>query len=186
MQIETELCIKILQSHGVILYPTDTVWGLGCDATDTHAVKRISELKKREENKPYIVLLPDENRIFDYVKRVPDIAFDLIDNAEKPLTIVYPGAKNLAGEVVHDDGSVAIRICKHPACFDLLEAFKKPLLSTSANFSGQKPALRLKEIPLDLIGKVDFIFNSEYECTRSEPSQIIKLYDNGTFKIIRS
>lgn len=179
-------CLKVLQSNGVILLPTDTIWGLGCDATNQVAVNKVFDLKKRDKQKPLVVLLYDENKLFDYVKDVPDIAFDLIDLSDHPLTIIYPNAKNLVDGVVADDGSVAIRICKSDACADLLKKFRKPIVATSANLSDEKAPADFDDISPELTENVDFIYNSEYRNTIRKPSQMIKINNDGTFKIIRS
>lgn len=185
MQNELIGCLNVLKSSGVILFPTDTIWGLGCDATDQIAVNKIFDLKKRSKQKPLLILLYDENKLFDYVKDVPDIAFDLIEVSDDPLTIVYPNAKNLASGVMAEDGSVAIRICKSDACSDLLKKFRKPIVATSANFSDDKAPVDFDEISPELIEKVDFIYNSEYRNSIRKPSQMIKINQDGTIKIIR-
>lgn len=186
MHNELNGCLKVLQSSGVILMPTDTIWGIGCDATDQAAVNKIFDLKKRNKQKPLPVLLYDENKLFDYVKEVPDIAFDLIDLSDHPITIIYSNAKNLAKGVIADDGSVAIRICKSDACADLLKRFRKPIVATSANLSNEKAAANFNDISPELIEKVDFNYNSEYRNTNRKPSQMIKINSDNTFKIIRS
>ena len=186
MQNEINDCVKVLKTGGVILFPTDTIWGLGCDATDQNAVNKVFDLKKRDKQKPLVILLYDENRLFDYVKDVPDVAFDLIELSDAPLTIIYSNAKNLAAEVIADDGSVAIRICKSDACSEVLKRFRKPIVATSANFSNKKAPADFNDISPDLIEKVDFVYNSEYYNTNKKPSQIIKINNDSTFKIIRS
>ena len=186
MQNELIGCLKALQSSGVILFPTDTIWGLGCDATDQIAVNKIFDLKKRDKQKPLLILLYDENKLFDFVKDVPDIAFDLIELSDDPLTIIYPNAKNLSDGVMADDRSVAIRICKSDACSELLKKFRKPIVATSANFSDERNPNAFNEISVELIEKVDFIYNSEYQNSNRKPSQIIKINSDETFKIIRT
>lgn len=186
MQNELNDCLKVLQSGGVILFPTDTIWGLGCDATDQKAVSKVFDLKKRDKQKPLVILLFDENRLFDYVKEVPDVAFDLIDLSDDPLTIIYSNAKNLADDVIAEDGSVAIRICKSDACSDLLKKFRKPIVATSANISDKKAPSDFNDISTELVDNVDFIYNSDYRNRNSKASQIIKINNDSTFKIIRS
>ncbi len=186
MYNELNDCLKIIRSGGVILFPTDTIWGLGCDATNQIAVNKIFDLKKRDKHKPLPILLFDENKLFDYVKDVPDIAFDLIDLSDVPLTIIYPDAKNLAENVIADNGSVAIRICKSDACSELLKKFRKPIVATSANFSGEKAPAEFNDISTELIEKVDYVYNAEYQNSNRKPSPIIKINSDGTFKIIRS
>ena len=183
---EINSCINIIRKGGVILFPTDTIWGLGCDATNQDAVEKIFKIKNRDKTKPLVILLNDENKIFDYVKEVPEVAFDLIDYSDKPLTIIYPNAKNLAKGVIAEDGSVAIRICKIEPCGSLLYNLRKPLVATSVNFSGEKASLQFNDISEDIINKVDFVFNKEFQNTITKPSQIIKLNADGSFVIIRS
>ena len=186
MQDELKECLNIIRSGGVIIFPTDTIWGLGCDATNQTAVSRIFEIKNRSKQKPLVILLYDENRLFDYVKEVPDIAFDLIDHSDKPLTIIYPDAKNLPEDVIADDGSVAIRICKDESCGNLLNKLRKPLVATSANYSGKVSPKYFNDIPDELIKKVDVVYKTGYQNSSIKPSQIIKLNSDGSFKIIRA
>lgn len=187
MQNELNNCLNIIRSGGTIVFPTDTIWGLGCDATNQTAVDTIFKLKKRDKQKPLLILLYDENRLFDYVKEVPDIAFDLIDLNSKPLTIIYPGAKNLPEGIIAKDGSVAIRICKDDgSCGDLLYKLRKPLVATSANISGKNAPFAFNQIPNELVENVDVVYKPNYIGTIDKPSQIIKLNRDGSFKIIRT
>lgn len=185
MQNELNHCLKVIKDGGVILFPTDTIWGLGCDATNKEAVDKIFKIKNRDNQKPVVILLNDENLIFDYVKEVPDVAFDLIELSDDPLTIIYPNAKNLSEQVIANDGSVAIRICKSDACADLLKRYRKPIVATSANISGEKSPTDFNSISADIIEKVDCIYNADYYNQRIEPSKIIQLKSDGTIKIIR-
>ncbi|MDP9046748.1 MAG: L-threonylcarbamoyladenylate synthase, partial [Bacteroidota bacterium] len=130
---EVAKALKVLQEGGIILYPTDTIWGLGCDATNTEAVKKIYWLKQRDETKSMIILLDTENKLESYIGDVNPLAYDLIEYAENPLTLVMPGAKNISPALISGDGSVGIRISKHPFCQQLIQRFRKPVVSTSAN-----------------------------------------------------
>ncbi|RYE14287.1 MAG: threonylcarbamoyl-AMP synthase, partial [Sphingobacteriales bacterium] len=133
---EVAKAFKIVQDGGIILYPTDTIWGIGCDASNTEAVKKIYALKQREESKSMIILLDNDNKLQSYISEVPDIAYDLIEFTENPLTLIMPGAKNISPALIAADGSVGIRIVKHPFCEQLIQRLRKPLVSTSANISG--------------------------------------------------
>ena len=177
---------KILHSGGIILYPTDTIWGLGCDATNAEAVKKIYTIKKRTDSKAMLVLLDNPGKIQIYVKQMPDIAWDLIELSEKPLTIIYPEAKNLATNLLAEDGSVGIRITKETFSKKLCEYFKKPIVSTSANISGKPAPSNFSEIPPEIKSVVDYtVFFRQNEKLKPNPSSIIKLGENGLIQIIR-
>lgn len=168
------------------MYPTDTVWGLGCDATNEHAVAKINEIKGRPAEKSLIVLLDTDNKLASYVNDVPDVAYDLIAYAEKPLTIVFSNAKNLAPSVINADGSVGIRIAKHQFCEQLIQRFRKPIVSTSANISGQPTARFFAEISEEIRMQVDYIVDLEREDdTPKAPSTIVKLGPSGQYQLIR-
>ena len=175
-------CLKVLSAGGLILYPTDTVWGIGCDATNAEAVKRVYQLKQRDDSKALIVLIDSADHLDHYVVDVPAIARELIDVAVKPLTIIYEGAYNLAPNVLGDEDSIGIRIPNDEFCHRLCECFGKPIVSTSANVSGQPTAKRFS----DIVENVDYAV--EYrrdDTTPHQPSNIIMLSRDGTFKIIR-
>lgn len=183
---EINQTLEILKKGGVILYPTDTVWGLGCDATNAEAVSRINQIKGRSDDKSFIILLENENRLPSYVNEVPEVAYDLIAYAEKPLTLIFDKAKNLAHNVLNTDGSIAIRIPKHDFCEQLLQRFRKPIVSTSANFSGQPTARCFAEISEELKQMVDYVVDWEQELSNPKtPSTIMKLGAGGTFSFIR-
>lgn len=183
---EIEKALEIIKAGGIILYPTDTVWGIGCDATNEIAVEKIIKLKGRAENKSLIILLDNENRIESYVSDVPEIAYDLIEYAENPLTIVFSGAKNLASNVKNQDNSIGIRIVKHPFCQQLIHRFRKPIVSTSANLSGNPTPKNFHEIDEEIINGVDYVVNIEQEdLTPKKPSTIMKLEADGRFNFIR-
>lgn len=188
-QYEQELwkAVEILRSGGSILYPTDTIWGLGCDATNHEAVENIYKFKHRLESKSLIVLLDDESKLADYVEKVPDISFDLINSLDKPTTIIYSKAKNLASNVIASDGTIAIRITKDPFCRDLIKLFGKPIVSTSANISGDPSPVIYRDVPEELLNSVDYIVNLYHDRMNSpKPSTIIRLFENGEFTIIRN
>lgn len=186
MEEEVIKCLKVLKGGGTILYPTDTIWGIGCDATLQAAVKKVYRLKNRTEQKSMIILLDEKERLKDYVTSVPEIAWDLIKNVDTPLTIIYPGAKNLAKNVIAEDGSVAIRIVKHQFCRKLIHALGNPLVSTSANISGAPPPPGFRNIAREIIQGVDYVVDGSLEEIHAlQASRIIKLNLNGEFQIIR-
>src|ERR1700750_2411492 len=154
---EVAKAFKIIQDGGIILCPTDTIWGFGCDATNTEAVKKIYHLKQRDEAKSMIILLDTDNKLQSYVKEVPEIAYDLIQYAENPLTLVMPGAKNISPALINADGSVGVRVCKHEFCQQLIQRMKKPLVSTSANVSGKPSPQYFSQIDDEIIQGVDYV-----------------------------
>ena len=187
-QQETDIvqCLKVLSNGGLILYPTDTVWGIGCDATNAEAVKRIYQLKQRDDSKALIVLLDSAEHLDHYVVDVPEIARELIDVAVKPLTIIYEGAYNLAPNVLGSEDSVGIRIPNDEFCHRLCERFGKPIVSTSANVSGKATAKTFADIDTSIVQGVDYAVEYRREDTTArQPSNIILLSRDGTFKIIR-
>ncbi len=183
---EINKAIEVLNSGGIILYPTDTIWGIGCDATNEAAVEKIFKLKGRDAGKSLIVLLDTENKLESYVNEVPAIAYDLIEYAENPLTIIYSGAKNLAKNVIHADGSLGIRVVKHQFCQQLIQKFRKPIVSTSANISGENSPTNFDDIAEEIIQGVDYVVNLEQDDTsQKRPSTIMKLEPDGRFAFIR-
>lgn len=183
---EVAKALKVLQDGGIILYPTDTIWGIGCDAGNTEAVKKIYQLKQREESKSMIILLDNDSKLLSYVSDVPDIAYDLIEYAENPLTLVMPGAKNIAPNLIAADGSIAIRVTKHQFCQQLIQRLRKPLVSTSANISGQSSPKNFNAISPDIIDGVDYIVDLEqYDLSEKRPSTIMRLEPDGRFEFIR-
>jgi L-threonylcarbamoyladenylate synthase len=186
MEEEIKNALAVLHKGGTILYPTDTVWGIGCDARNKEAVNKIFKLKQRAEYKSMVVLVCDEKMINRYVKDVPAIAWDLIETAEEPLTIIYPDGRMLAENIIAADGSVGIRIVKDEFCRNLIHRFGKPIVSTSANISGEPAPSSFRDIRLDIMNKVDYIVNlRQTETNNTKPSTIIKIAMNGEFKIIR-
>ena len=178
--------LEVLRSGGIILYPTDTIWGIGCDATNPAAVNRIYEIKQRQDTKSMLVLMENPNLLNSYISEVPEIAWELIDVADTPLTIIYPGAKNLATNLLAKDGSVGIRITNEAFTQQLIQRFRKPVVSTSANISGQKSPQNFAEISDEIKKSVDFIVNfRQDDLSKSNPSGIIKLGVGGQIEIIR-
>jgi L-threonylcarbamoyladenylate synthase len=186
MEKEIAQCVKVLKKGGTILYPTDTVWGVGCDATNEEAVEKIYRLKKRINLKSLIILLDNPGSISKYVTTIPDIAWDLMNGVEKPLTIIYPNAKNLPKNVMASDNSIAIRIVKEEFCNRLIKAFGKPIVSSSANISGERPPVVFKFVSQEIINGVDYVVNLYQDRLQEiKPSRIIKLNEKGEFNIIR-
>jgi len=186
MQEEIKKALEVLRSGGVILYPTDTVWGIGCDATNESAVKRIFEIKKRMDAKAMLVLIDSPGKLQVYVDEVPDIAWDLIEMSDKPLTIIYPQAKNLATNLIAEDKSIGIRVTKEEFSNKLCTQFRKPIVSTSANVSGEATPTNFSKISSEIKSAVDYIVNyRQKETTEPKPSSIIKLGKGNLFQMIR-
>lgn len=186
MQEEIKKAVEVLRSGGVILYPTDTVWGLGCDATNENAVRKVFEIKNREDARAMLVLVDNAAKIQTYVDEVPDLAWDLIEFAENPLTIIYPEAKNLAFNLVGEDKSIGIRVTREAFSKRLCEQFRKPIVSTSANISGEKTPSIFSEITEAIKSKVDYVVNfRQDESAKPKPSSIIKLGKGNLFEMIR-
>jgi L-threonylcarbamoyladenylate synthase len=185
-EIEIQQCLEVLGQGGTILYPTDTIWGIGCDATDIHAVEKVYRLKKRMETKSLIILVDTPERISGYVESIPEIAWDLLKHVDTPLTIIYPNARNLAPNVVAEDQSIAIRVVRNTFCRQLIRRFGKPIVSTSANISGSNPPLVFKNISAEITENVDYVVPLYQDRIQQlKPSRIIKLNENGEFRIIR-
>jgi L-threonylcarbamoyladenylate synthase len=175
-----------LRKGEIILYPTDTIWGLGCDATNAAAVEKVFKIKSRSETKSLLVLADSENMLDRYVKDIPEIAFELVSVSDTPLTIIYPSGKNLAPGVCSDDGSVGIRICRDEFCQELISRFRKPIISTSANLSGKPAPVNFDSIDESIINSVDFVVKYRQDDRQKHTaSPIIKLEHDGTIKIIR-
>ncbi|MFW0716894.1 L-threonylcarbamoyladenylate synthase [Pedobacter sp. N23S346] len=183
---EINKALEVLKNGGVILYPTDTIWGLGCDATHADAVEKLLKIKNRPAEKSLIVLLDVDSKLQSYINEVPEVAYDLIEYAENPLTIVFPGAKNLAPNVINNDGSVGIRIVKHDFCTPLIQRFRKPIVSTSANLSGKPSPKFFDDIDPEILDLVDLVVDFEQENRNiKKPSTIMKLSPGGQFEFIR-
>jgi L-threonylcarbamoyladenylate synthase len=183
---EVNKALKVIQDGGIILYPTDTIWGIGCDATNTEAIKKIYSLKQREETKSMIILVDSDAKLASYITEVPDIAYDLIDFAENPLTLVMPGARNISTALIAADGSVGVRVTSNPFCQQLIQRLRKPIVSTSANISGQPSPEYFAGIDDAIIQGVDYVVDIDQHSTQiNKPSTIMKLAPNGAFEFIR-
>ena len=177
---------EVMQKGGIILYPTDTIWGIGCDATNAEAVKRVYDIKKRADSKAMLVLVDSSVKVDFYVRDVPAVAWDLIDYATKPLTIIYDGARNLAENLLAEDGSVGIRVTGEAFSKELCFRFRKAIVSTSANISGQPSPANFSEISEEIKQAVDYIVGyRQDEVGHPKPCAIIKLGKGGEVKIIR-
>lgn len=186
MEEEIQHCLEVLRKGGIILYPTDTVWGIGCDAKNEKAVQRIYEIKKRADSKSMVILVNREDELNKYVREVPAVAWDLLEMSEKPLTIIYDNAGSLAPGVLAADGSAAIRVTKDVFCNKLVYKFGKPIVSTSANRSNQPTPLNFSEISDEIKNAVDYVVKyRQNDMQKAQPSQIISLKSNGQIKIIR-
>jgi L-threonylcarbamoyladenylate synthase len=186
MTEDIKKALEVLKGGGVILYPTDTIWGIGCDATNPEAVSKVYKIKQREDSKSMLVLMENPNLITSYIDEMPEVAWDLIDVAEKPLTIIYPGAKNLAPNLVASDKSIGIRITSEKFTQNLIQRFRKPIVSTSANISGQPAPANFDEISEEVKSQVDYIVNyRQDDITKATSSGIIKLGVGGEIQIIR-
>ena len=180
-----EKLLETLKSGGIILYPTDTIWGIGCDATDDEAVMKIFELKNRDQNKPLIILVESEKRLQDLVE-VPAVAWDIIDLSEKPITIVYDAPKGISKNLLAEDGSIGIRLVKDEFCKMLISKLNKPIVSTSANFSGEKSPKSFADISQKLINEVDAVAEDQKNrVSKWEASSIIRVWNDGRIKVIR-
>lgn len=183
---DIKLACEAMRKGGVILYPTDTVWGIGCDATCSNAVKRVFEIKRRADHKALIVMLSDVSRLDRYVDEVPDVAFELIEAAVSPLTIVFDRGINLAPELLGEDGSVGIRVTNEDFSRRLCRAYRRPIVSTSANISGEPTPMTFREISQEIISQMDYVVVSRREDNKPhKPSSVIKLGSDSSVKIIR-
>ena len=178
--------VEVLRKGGVILYPTDTVWGIGCDATNSEAVKRVYDIKQRDDSKALICLVDSDARLQRYIRKVPDVAWQLLDCGDKPTTVILDGAVNLAENLIAEDGSVGIRITQEPFSKELCFRFQKALVSTSANISGEPAAQNYPDIDPKIIEAVDYVcWSRRQEHKPHKPSSIIKLTEDGQVTIIR-
>lgn len=178
--------IKALKDGKIILYPTDTVWGIGCDAVNAEAVAKIFRIKSRSDSKSLIVLVDSEFMLQRYVREIPAVASQIINISEKPITIIYPGSRNLAPGVPAEDGSVGIRITDDPFCCELIGRFRKPIISTSANISGEPSPVHFGEISQTIIDAADYVvWHRRDDRQKHIASPVIKVETNGEIKIIR-
>ena len=172
---DIEKCLEVLRTGGIILYPTDTIWGIGCDATNEAAIDRIFELKKRADSKAMIVLVADERDVYKYVAHPDPSVFDYIKSSDRPTTVIFDGAIGLADHVVAEDGSIGIRICKDEFCRHLIKRLQRPLVSTSANKSGTPAPATFRDVALDIREGVDYVVNYRRDDERiAEPSAIVR------------
>jgi len=186
LEDEINNALKVLKSGGIILYPTDTIWGLGCDPDNSEAIKRIFKIKKRNDVKGLIILVDTIDRVSNYIYKIPDMASEIISLSNKPITIVYEDAVNLAPELISPDGSIGIRVSKEPFSNNLIRRYNKAIVSTSANISGEKTAGNYSEIEQVIIDSVDYVVKWNQKNKKgSSASGIIKLGKNNEVKIIR-
>jgi len=186
LQEDVKNAIEVMREGGVILYPTDTIWGIGCDATNPDAVRKVYEIKQRDDSKALICLVDSDARLQRYVRNVPDVAWDLLDAVVSPTTIILDNAVNLAPNLIAEDGSIAMRITKESFSHELCYRFQKPIVSTSANISGEPSAQNFKDIAPAIIEAVDYVcWTRRQEHLPHKASSIIKLGENGEVTIIR-
>ncbi len=185
MNTEIQNALEVLQNGGIILYPTDTVWGIGCDASNEEAVNKVYALKQREESKSMIVLMNNEKMLYNVFRELPEVVWDILDNSEKPTTVILDNPKNVATNLIAEDNSLGVRIVKDPFCYKLMERLKRPLVSTSANLTGMFAPKSFKEISPEILKGVDYVVNLHKDKVCKNPSTIIKLGLDSQVKIIR-
>ena len=187
MEINTEVhnAYEIIKNGGIILYPTDTVWGIGCDATNEEAIRKIYALKQRIETKSMIVLTNGERMMHNIFKEIPEVAWQILDLSEKPTTLILDNPKNVAKNIIAEDNTLGVRMVTEPFCFKLMERMKKPLVSTSANISGMFTPKTFKEISPEILKGVDYVVNLQHDKICKNPSTIIKLGLDSQVKVIR-
>lgn len=185
MKQELEQSLSTLKKSGVILYPTDTVWGIGCDATNYEAITKIYELKKREESKALICLVSDFKMLQQYIEDVPEMAYDILRYANKPTTIIYDRPKGVSENLIAEDNTLAIRVVREGFAHQLIKKLRRPIVSTSANISGKPSPKSFKEIDQEILKGVDYVVNLQSKNKKAKPSTIIKLSNDGMVKIIR-
>jgi L-threonylcarbamoyladenylate synthase len=187
MDINQEIlnAYEVIKEGGIILYPTDTVWGIGCDATNPEAVAKIYKLKQRAETQSMICLMNGEKMIYNVFNEIPEVAWQIMDFSENPTTLILDKPRNVAKNLIAPDNTLGIRVVKEPFCFKLMERMKKPLVSTSANISGQPTPKSFKEISPEIIKSVDYVVNLQRDKIGGKPSTIIKLTNDSQVKVIR-
>lgn len=186
MQEEVARAVEVLRRGGIILYPTDTVWGLGCDATNAEAVAKIYALKRSENKKSMLVLCASADMVVRYVDRAPGIAYEVMELATKPLTLILPGAAGVAANLIPDEGTLGVRVPDHEFCRRLLRALGRPLVSTSANISGAETPVGLQDVAREIVDGVDFVVNPRFEGKPTrKASSIMAFGEGGEVKIIR-
>ncbi|SIS98323.1 L-threonylcarbamoyladenylate synthase [Kaistella chaponensis] len=180
-----EQIIETLKSGGTILYPTDTIWGIGCDATNIDAINKIFEIKKREKNKSMIILVESAKRLQDLVE-VPEMAWEIMDLSEKPVTLIYDNPKGLPKEILAEDGSIGIRLVDDLFLKKIITKLNKPLVSTSANFSGEKSPMKFSDISKELVNAVDFVAEENHDkISEFSGSSVIRIWNDGRIKVLR-
>ena len=185
MKEEIDRCLHVLQEGGLIVYPTDTVWGIGCDATNAEAVKKVYALKEREDSKALICLVANQAMLERHVTHVPDLAYDLMDLSTKPLTIIYDNPMGIANNLIASDNTLAIRVASDPFCQQLIKRFRKPIVSTSANLAGARTPASFRQISTPILKGVDYVVALYQDANNQQSSSIIKLSKDGTVKVIR-
>jgi L-threonylcarbamoyladenylate synthase len=185
MTEEINKCIEVLENGGLILYPTDTVWGIGCDATNELAVQKVFKLKQRDDNKALICLVANDAMLEKHVEQVPDLAYDLMDLSTKPTTIIYDKPRGVAKNLIPSDNTLAIRVASDKFCRYLIGKFKRPIVSTSANISGSVTPKSFQNIDSAILSGVDYVVNLHQDQQNEFASAIIRLANDGTVKIIR-
>ena len=185
INIEIHNAYEVIKNGGIILYPTDTVWGIGCDASNEEAVAKIYALKQREESKSMICLMNNEKMMYHVFAKIPEVAWEILDHSERPTTLILDQPKNVAKNIIAEDNTLGIRIVKDPFCFKLMERMKRPLVSTSANISGNATPMNFKEISPEIIKGVDYVVNLHHDKVCKKPSAIIKLTLDSQVKVIR-
>lgn len=186
LQDEIKKAVEVMRKGGVILYPTDTVWGIGCDATNEEAVRRVYEIKKREDSKALICLVDSDARLTRYVRNVADVTWDMMELSDKPLTVIFDNATGLAPNLLAEDGSVGIRITREEFSKELCFRFQKAIVSTSANISGEPTPQTFDDISDEIKNAVDYVVKYNRQSReKHKPSSIIKIKANGEFTIIR-
>ena len=186
LQKEVDEAVRAMRAGGIILYPTDTVWGLGCDATNAAAVERIYKLKRSENKKSMLVLCASADMVVRYVNKAPGIAFEVMELATSPLTAILPGAAGVAENLIPEEGTLGVRIPDHEFCRRMLRALGRPIVSTSANISGEATPVGLQDVAREIIDGVDFVVNPRFEGKPTrKASSIIAFGGGGEVKIIR-
>ena len=186
MDREIALALEVLRNGGIILYPTDTVWGIGCDATNAEAVQKIYDLKQSADKKSMLVLCKDADMVVRYVNKAPGIAFEVMEMATKPLTLILPGATGVAANLIPEEGTLGVRVPDHEFCQKLLYKFGKPIVSTSANISGEKTPKKIAEVTKEILEGVDFVVNPRFQGKPTcQPSSIIAFTEDCQVNIIR-
>ena len=186
MQKAVDKCVEVLRAGGIILYPTDTVWGIGCDATNAEAVAKVYQLKRSDDKRSMLCLMREGDKVVRYVNKAPGIAFEVMELSDKPLTAILPGAVGVAANLIPEEGTLGVRIPQHDFCQALLRKFGKPIVSTSANISGEETAKRLKDVVQEIIDGVDYVVNPRFEGKPTlKPSSIIAFGEGCEIEIIR-